>query len=191
MVGKWLRRRHHDVGGFTLMDTIATLAVAATVAGIAVPIVNNAFENQRLGIDTRNVERELQSARLSAVATNRPIRVRFNCPTAGKYRRVELIGTLSVPATDDADTRAAIRCGYPYPAADRNPLTRPNDDGPTLQLYQTVAFTMSQPLEFWPNGTVHTPGTFTQLANPISITLTKGSSSKTIQVNGLGKIQIQ
>jgi Tfp pilus assembly protein FimT len=190
MFGNSLRSRLQQAGGFSLTDLLATLAVAGTIAGVAVPIVTNAFENQRLNIDTRNVERELQTARLAAVGTNRPIRVRFNCPSAGRYRRVELIGTLTVPATDDADARANVRCGYPYPVADTNPLTRPNNDGPPMQLYSTVAFSVSQALEFWPNGTVHAPGNAAQLGAPVSITLTKGSSSKTIQVNGLGKIQI-
>src|SRR5687767_6870103 len=100
-----LGNRHHarlrDDSGFTLIDTIATLAVFATVAAIAVPLVTNSLEGQRLGMETRNVERELQSARLSAVAANRPIRMRFNCPSVGRYRRVELIGTVNVPHADD------------------------------------------------------------------------------------------
>src|SRR5262245_55124881 len=194
MVGNWPRAWRHNVGGFSLMDMIATMAVAGTLAGIAIPITRNFFENQRLGIDTRSVERELQSARLSAVASNRPIIVRFNCPTAGKYRRVELIGTLTQPATDDPDSRAAVRCGstYPFPAADRNPLTRPNNDGPTMQLYQSVSFTASTPLEFWPNGTVHVPSTQALIpAAGVTITLAKGSTTKSILVNSLGKIKIQ
>jgi len=173
------------------MDTIATLAVFATVSAISVPLVTNAFEGQRLGVETRNVERELQSARLSAVATNRPIRVRFNCPAAGAYRRVEVIGTVNVPHADDAEARAVARCAYPFPAADSNPLTRPNNDGPTLKLYSSVAFTAVATLEFWPDGSVHAPGDLKALAAPVTISLAKGSSSKSIQVNSLGKIRIQ
>lgn len=195
MSAYWRRTPLHDAAGFSLMDTLATLAVAATIAGIAVPIVTNAFENQRLGVETRNVERELQAARLSAVSTNRPIRVRFNCPSARMYRRVEVIGTVNTPQTDDADSRAAARCAYPYPAADTNPLTRPNNDGPILQLNSALAFSAVQTLEFWPNGTVHVPAS----TNPwplvgstgATITLSKGSSYKSIQVNSLGKIRIQ
>ena len=196
MFGNSRPLRLEPAAGFSLMDTLATLAIAATVAAVAVPIATNSFENQRLGIETRNVERELQSARLSAVATNRPIRVRFNCPSSGMYRRVEVIGTVNTPHSDDAEARAAARCAYPYPAADTNPLTRPNNDGPIVSLYQTVSFTASQTLEFWPNGTVHVPAA----TNPwpilgaagATITLSKGSTySKSIQVNSLGKIRIE
>jgi type II secretory pathway pseudopilin PulG len=195
MVAYWRRTPLQGAAGFSLMDTLATLAVAATVAAIAVPIVTNSFENQRLGIEARNVERELQTARLSAVATNRPIRIRFNCPSTGMYRRVELIGTVNVPHADDAETRAAARCGYPHPAADLNPLTRPNNDGPPLQLYTSVMFTAVQTLEFWPDGTVHVPSPtypWDKLgATDATVTLAKGSSTKSIKVNSLGKIKIE
>lgn len=194
-----LRNRHHaqlrDPRGFTLIDTLATLAVFATVSAIALPRLTSSLEGQRLGMETRNVERELQSARLSAVATNRPIRIRFNCPSAGRYRRVEVIGTVNIPHADDAEARAVARCGYPFPAADTNPLTRPNNDGQTLQLNSTVTFTAVQTLEFWPDGTVHVPAATNPWprlgATDATITVAKGSSTKSIKVNSLGKIRIQ
>jgi len=177
------------------MDTIATLAVFATVSAVAVPLVTNTLEGQRLGMESRNVERELQSTRLTAVATNRPIRIRFNCPSTGMYRRVEVIGTVNVPDADDAEARAVARCGYPYPAADTNPLTRPNSDGPTQQLYSSVTFTAVQTLEFWPDGTVHVPAATNPWprlgATDATITVAKGSYTRNIQVNSLGKIRIQ
>ena len=196
MLGNWHHARPRDVRGFSLVETIATMAVFATVSAIAVPFITNAFEGQRLGVETRNVERELQSARLSAVAANRPIRIRFNCPSAGRYRRVEVIGTVNTPHADDADARAAARCGYPYPAADNNPLTRPNNDGPPLQLASSsVTFTAVQTLEFWPDGTVHVPAATNPWprlgATDATITVAKGSSTKSIRVNSLGKIRIQ
>lgn len=172
----------------TLVDQLATLAVIGTVAGIAVPGMLHAVENQRLGIEARSVERELQTARLAAVTNNQPIRVRFNCPAAGQYRRVELIGTATTPASDDANARAATRCStatYPYPAADRNRLTRPNNDGPLNHLNSS----------FWPDGTAHVSGStkpWLQIgATPVGITLKRGTTTRVITVNGLGKIQLQ
>jgi type II secretory pathway pseudopilin PulG len=193
------RNRHQaqlrDARGFTVIDTLATLAVFATVSAIALPRLTSSLEGQRLNMETRNVERELQSARLSAVAANRPIRIRFNCPSAGRYRRVEVIGTVNVPHADDAEARAVARCGYPFPAADTNPLTRPNNDGQTLQLNSTVTFTAVQTLEFWPDGTVHVPAATNPWprlgATDATITVAKGSSTKSIKVNSLGKIRIQ
>ena len=188
----------HGAAGFSLIDQIATLAVFATISAIAIPQITNSFENPRLGIEVRNVERELQSARLSAVSSNRPIRVRFNCPTVGAYRRVEVIGTVNTPAAADADANAATRCDvatYPYPAADRNPLTRPNNDGPLQRLNTKVAFSQVQVLEFWPNGTVHVSAVtnpWPTIGNtPVTLKLTKDVATQSITVNGLGKIRIE
>src|SRR5712671_7898367 len=93
-VRQWL-----SATGISLIDQLATIAIIGTIAGIGVPLISNTIENQRLGIEVRNVERELQLARLSAVSTNRPIRVRFNCPSTGYYRRAELIGSVNSPST--------------------------------------------------------------------------------------------
>ena len=185
--------------GYTLIDLLATTAVIATVGAMAVPQIRKALDGQRLGIDARNVERELQTARLDAVKTNQPIRVRFNCPDVGSYRRVELLGTVNAPATgDDAAANATARCRtngpYPFPAADPDPLTRPNNDGPIVRLNSQVNFLTVQTLEFWPNGSVHVDSGSTAMwpmAGTVTLWLNKGSSQKSIQVNGLGKIQLQ
>lgn len=195
---KRMSRRASGAIGFSLIDLLATVAVFGTISAIAVPAAKNMFDNQRLGVSTRTVERELQTARLGAVTANQPIRVRFNCPAAKQIRRVELLGTVNVPASDDADTRATARCsyiGYPYPPTDTNPLSRPNHDGPIMSIDSSVSFGPTTTLEFWPNGTVHVPSA----SNPwpqvgsagVAITLTRGSYTKTITVNSLGKIQIQ
>ena len=190
-----LRSRLRSGSGFSLIDVLATLAIFATMSAVAIPLIQNIFDSMRLGVAARNVERELQTARLKAVTANQPIRVRFNCPVAGRYRMVELLGTPSAPATDDSDSRAAARCAYPYPATDLNPLTRPNHDGPGRWLDSRVTFSSVQTIEFWPDGTAHMSGA----TNPwpvitstgVTLTMAKGSSTKSITVNGLGKTQIQ
>jgi Tfp pilus assembly protein FimT len=187
--------------GFSLIDTMLTVALVGTMAAVAVPSMTSAIDGQRLGIDAQSVQREMQLARLAAVSTNRPIRVRFNCPSVGYYRRVELIGSVNNPNTgDDADNQAARRCNpayYPFPAADSDPLSRPNSDGPTAQLNSKVSFGSTQTLEFWPNGTVHV---YSSTANqpwpqmgstPVNILLVKGATTRSITVNSLGKMQIQ
>jgi len=194
--------RFRGSAGFTVMEQLMTLAIVGTISAIAIPAISNSVESQRLGTDVRAVEREIQLARLSAVSSNRPIRVRFNCPDVGYYRRVELIGSVNNPATgDDADNKGAVRCStvnYKYPAADKDPLTRPNNDGPLMKINAKVTFTSTQTLEFWPNGTVHVATNavagqpWPQLGStPVNLILTKGSTNRTIVVNSLGKIQIQ
>jgi hypothetical protein len=169
---------------------------------MAAPSAVNLVDNQRLGMATRDVERDLQFARLKAVATNRPMRVRFNCPETGKMRVVELIGTPQLPdAALDPDSNLA-RCSetnYPYSptGADKSRLTRPNNDGPTRTLPLSTTFSASKTLEFWPNGTVHADGGAG--ANPwpivgsagVTITLTRKGKTQNVVVNGFGKIQME
>jgi len=185
--------------GFSLVDMLATLAVVSTVAAIATPQAVNMVDSMRLGMAERDVERELQFARLKAVSTSRPMRVRFDCPTTGKLRVVEVIGTPANPDPNDADTYAT-RCSettYPYlpTGADQSRLTRPNNDGPIRLLQPQTTFTAKKTVEFWADGSVHADvnnaGT-----NPwpnigttgVTITLSRKGKTKNITVNGLGKI---
>jgi len=154
----------------------------------------------RLGMSLRDVERELQFARLKAVSSSRPMRVRFDCPSVGSLRVVELLGTTSVPDVNDADTATvgAVRCSettYPYrpTGTDTSRLTRPNNDGAIRLLYPNTTFSAKRTLEFWPDGSVHADaGTGNPWPNigpaGVAITLLRKGKTKNIQVNGLGKI---
>lgn len=189
-----MKSRRTNDDGFTLVELIATAGIIAILAGLAVPLLQNVAASIKLGQAAREVERELQDARLQAVQTNQPMRVKFNCPTANSYRMVELVGTSSSPAAAD---NAADRCYYPFPAdTDRNPLTRPNFDGPIRYLDPTVSFSVSTTIEFWPDGTAHTDSAGVDPwpvigGTPQDITLTRYGTTKTITVNGIGKIQLQ
>ena len=181
--------------GFTFVDVICTIAVFTLLAGISIPVVQNATEGFRLGQSLREVERELQMARLKAVTSNRPLRVRFNCPAARQYRTVEVIGTATVPAAQDSASDRCQEGSYPSPAGDSNPLTRPNHDGPVRRLPDGVTFGTFATLEFWPDGSVHKqegsllPWPVVPTAGT-SITLVKGSVTRQIDVNGIGKITL-
>ena len=98
-----------SAAGFSLVDMICVVAVFAILAGISVPAFQNVSEGYKLGQTVREVERELQTARLKAVTANRPLRIRFDCPAAGQYRITELIGTSSVPAAEDSAAIAPCR----------------------------------------------------------------------------------
>jgi prepilin-type N-terminal cleavage/methylation domain-containing protein len=177
--------RHSD-RGFTLTELMLTVAFAATLMGMAVPIMSDVGESTKLSGAAREVERELQGARLKAVTHNRILRVRMNCPTAGYYRTVEYLNSA-------ADT-AANRClpsAYPFPA-DNDLMTRPNYDGPAKILPHgaTVGTTV---LQFQPDGTVSqvVSNVVQEITAPVTITVTRNSRSKAMTINAAGKIQIQ
>jgi prepilin-type N-terminal cleavage/methylation domain-containing protein len=188
----WKRER-----GFSLVDMLVVTAIIGIVSAIAVPTMLQAVERMRLGQSAREVEREIQTARQRAVSRGRALRVRFNCPAAGQYRIVELIGPVSAPTAVD---QAANRCNpavYPYPAPDNDVVTRPNLDGPVRRLDPAVSFSASQTLEFWSDGTVHYApanevGNWPMLPPAgINISVSKADKTSTLTVNGLGRIQLQ
>src|SRR5687768_7803037 len=180
--------------GFTLMELLIVVALLAILTGVSVPMLNGVIDRQRLGQATREVERELNIAKQKAVSNNRPMRLRFNCPSTGWFRLVELIGTPSQPAADDAITSTS-RCditAYPFPAADQDPASRPNFDGAPKRIDPRVKFGTVQTVEFWPDGTARystgtNPWTLIPTAG-ISLSLTYKGKTSTIQVNGLGRI---
>jgi len=191
-------RHFRSALGFSIVDMLATLAVISTVAAIAAPSAVDMVDSMRLGMSERDVERELQFARLKAVSTSRPMRVRFDCPSTGKLRVVELLGTPANPDANDADTYLN-RCSeslYPYSptGADQSRLTRPNNDGAIRLLQPQTTFSAKKTLEFWADGSVHAD--LNGGANPwpnigttgVTITLTRKGKTKNIKVNGLGKI---
>jgi type II secretory pathway pseudopilin PulG len=189
--------RAADNAGFSLIDLLATLAIFATLAAMATPQMFDGVDRMRLGMSAREVERELQFARLKAVSTNRPMRIRFNCPSAGQFRVVEVIGTPRVPVAADS---AANRCDetiYPYrpTGADINRLTRPNNDGAVKRLQPLATFTAFPTLEFWPDGSVHMDTGVgdpwpTLTAAGATVTLSRKGKTRNITVNALGKIQL-
>ena len=190
-----VRQHLRTTTGFSLVELLTVMGLIATIAAVAIPAIQNMSEAIVLGEAQRIVQSELQKARLKAVTTNRLMRVHFNCPVNGQLRMVELIGTPKAPAAADA---AANRCSptvYPFPAADNNPITLPNQDGPIRQIDRRVSFGAVQTIEFRSSGaaySVNADGTSgPSLGNGVSITVTKGSAVKAVTVNGLGKVQPQ
>jgi prepilin-type N-terminal cleavage/methylation domain-containing protein len=181
--------------GFTLIELLMVVAIAGIMAVIGLPLLGQISGAIELGEATRQVERELQSARMTAVSANHPVRVMFNCPVAGQYRMVELIGTPAVPAAADGVVTRCSQANYPFPAPDNNPITRPNNDGALRWLSAQVSFTTSTTIEFWPDGSAHTN---TGAINPwppiaaagTNIILTRAGKTKSILVNGIGRIQL-
>jgi Tfp pilus assembly protein FimT len=162
------------------------VGIAGTLMAMAVPVMTDITGTIKLNEAARAIERELQDARLKAVSTNRPLRVRTNCPEAGYVRTVEVVGT----AVDAAANRC-LQTAYPFPADD-NLMTRPNYDGPVRPIPNgaTVATVTYQ---FQPDGTVLqvVANAASLMAAEQTVTITRKNHSRSVSINGAGKIQLQ
>ena len=66
--------------GFSLIELLMVTALVGIVSVIGLPLLGQISGAIELGEAARQVERELQSARMTAVSANQPMRVMFNCP---------------------------------------------------------------------------------------------------------------
>ena len=168
---------------------MVTVALGVTITAIAVPSASRTVDALRLSSAARDVERELQTARLKSVSNNRPMQVRLNCPAAGQFRLIEVTG---VAATDTAADRCDTAT-FPYPGpADSDPAT-PGLDGPMR--YVRSEITIAGPdLQFTPKGTtlrVVAGATQSMVGSPATITVTRGGNTSSVSINALGRIQLQ
>jgi len=185
-----MSRRHRSAAGFTLPEVLMVVAILGIVAAIAIPMGLTMTERMRLNQGLREVERELQTARLKAVSLNKSLQVRFNCPAAGQYRIVEVMNS----AIDNTMNRCS-QAAYPVRTGrDADPAT-PDFDGPVRYLTNQVQFPAGTVVfQFASTGqTLQVVGNGRQVIAPtgVDLTLTKGTLTGTVNVNGLGRIRIQ
>lgn len=184
-------RATSDASGFSMTELLLVVSVLTVMAGIAVPTTINVSEAVRLNGATREFERELQTTRLKAVQTNRTLRVRFACPAAGQYRRVEVMGT----GIDTASNRCD-EVSYPSPSVrDSDPAT-PAHDGPVRYMPNGLALASGlDGIEFHADGRafqVNSGGAVDGIeSSGVELTLYKGSHTAAVNVNGLGRIEIR
>lgn len=187
------KHRRRGQAGFTLTELLMVMAVFVIMSVVAMPQLGRALDLYRLGIAVREMERELQTARVNAVQANRPVRVLFNCPVAGQFRRVEVLGEPGLPDGRDNSVARCNEAAFPYPAPDLDPLTRPNLDGPVRYLPVGVTMGGVGGIEFEPNGTARgaASGSFTFVdvgVTGVSALVTKSTESRTVTVNGMGRV---
>jgi prepilin-type N-terminal cleavage/methylation domain-containing protein len=173
--------------GFSLVELIMVVAMIGILAAGAVPVMRDVTSSIKLNEAARMVEREMHEARLKAVSSNRVLRVRMNCPSAGFFRRVEVVS-----AVVDAAANRCSQSAYPFPAGDTDVMTRPNYDGPMRVL--TMGATVSNTaIQFAPDGTASqvVAGVPQVIATTATLTVTRGGKSKFVRINAVGKIQLQ
>ena len=176
-----------QAAGFSLVEIMMVVAMISIAAAAATPSIAAAMRIYTINSATESVASTVRSARYSAVTANRPVRVRFNCPSAGRFRVVELVGTAI-----DNDTNRCQLTNYPYPDPDAS--AAPNVDGPVVVLPAGTVFNSAQDLEISAAGRV-TPlsgcPTCVLGAPPSTLTIGNGNDIRTITVSASGQVQVQ
>lgn len=162
--------------GFTLIEVLTALGIIAVLSAIGLPIVASGLRRYALNTAARNVASEVRSARYAAVAKNRTLILRFNCPVANNFRMVEFTG---IPAIDNDTDRCSI-ASYPFP--DTTPITAPNTDGPVMSLDPGISFGAVGNLAFDATGRI--PG-------PVTIEVTDGIQVRRLTISPGGRITEQ
>lgn len=177
---------HRSQRGFSLTELMLTVAIAATIMGMAVPVLTDVSATIKLNEAARMIERELQDARLKAVSANRSLRVRINCPAVGFVRTVEVLNTAA-----DSATNRCLQSAYPFPADD-NIMTRPNFDSP-VRTIPNGATVGTAAYQFQPDGTVFSvvSNVATRMAAEETVTITRANRSRLVRVNSAGKIRLE
>ncbi len=174
--------------GFSLVELMVVVGLAAILMAIAVPSFSTGGR-ARVNTAARQIREALQTGRLRAIAVNRPLQVRFNCPSAGHYRIVEA-------GWPDAGRCDATR--YPYPAATdagyRTP-PMPRWDGPPREVHPRVNLNAADPglvVQFFPDGrAMKFVNGSTQILGSLPVTVSADGYQRTVTVNSLGKVQAE
>jgi prepilin-type N-terminal cleavage/methylation domain-containing protein len=182
--------RYARAAGFSLVELLIVVALVAMVTAMAVPTIAAGMRRYTLMTASQQVASTIRSARLQAVTKNRTMRIRFNCPVAGQFRVIEVTGNVLADTRNDRCETVA----FPFPAADTNPATLPNLDGPVVFLPQGGTFGAFSDLQ------VETSGRFVRLTGcpacvtaevpATTIVVSNGSQTRTITVSASGQVQL-
>ena len=174
--------------GYSLVEVLLVTGIMAVVAAIAVPTVGAVMRRYALNNLSQQVAATIRSARYTAVAKNKVVRVRFNCPADDQYRMVEFTTS---GAIDDASDRCSAST-YPYPDAD--PMNPPNVDGPVIVVPPGTELGTVADIEIDARGRL-TPLTGCPVCTPsggttASVILENGYESQTVTVDQTGQVNI-
>jgi prepilin-type N-terminal cleavage/methylation domain-containing protein len=178
--------------GFSLIEILVVVALFSVLAATSAPAIQAGMQRYAVVSASQEVASTIRAARFQAVGSNRILRVRFNCPSPGKFRVVEYLAA----ATDAAADRCALSA-YPFPPGDTDPATLPNLDGAVQVLPSGMTFGAASDLQIATDGRVTplagcpscaaVPG-----ASPATIVVTNGNTDddRTLTVSRSGRLQL-
>lgn len=173
--------------GFTLIEVMVVGGIMAIVAAIAVPTVASMLRRYALNSVAQQLAATIRSARYTAVAKNKWVRIRFDCPATDQYRMIEYV---AVSAVDEAADRCSLSA-YPYP--DDTPGV-PEVDGPVIALPNGISLGTVTDIQIDPMGRMELLSgcpTCVASSGTASLTIDDGSEAQTVSVDRTGRVTVE
>ena len=154
--------------GYSLIEVLITLGLIGIVTAISVPVFIESNARSRLWTGSEQIGGAIRQARFKAISQNTTYRVVFDCPGVGELRSLIMTGD---PLVDDD----AGRCGDTL-----------DGDSPIIEMPAGVAFDTADATALQITGR----GVLTAFGDaiPLTITVSHGSSTRTLTVSGTGQI---
>lgn len=152
--------------GFTIFELLIVMALIAIFAAMGIPTLQESTKRNAIWTASETIGTQVRQARLKAISRNKSFRVRFNCPSTGQFRVLEVTGNTTIDG-------ATNRCS-------------------TQQTHDSGVYAMPANVSFGtpPVLTVSSRGVFSVSSGsiPATITVTNGTSSRALTVSATGQI---
>ncbi len=153
--------------GFTMIELLVVMALIGILSAMGIPTLQEATRRNAVWTTSELIGSQIRQARLKAISRNKTFNVRFDCPSTGQFRILEVTGNTTI---DNATNRCS-----------------------TTQTYDSGVFAVPASVTYGspPVFTVNSRGNFTVSSGslPATITVSYGNySSRTMTVSTTGQV---
>jgi prepilin-type N-terminal cleavage/methylation domain-containing protein len=154
-----------SVRGFTIFELLIVVALIGIMSAIGIPTMMEANRRNAVWSASELIGSQIRQARLKAISRNLSFQVRFNCPSTGQFRVLQVDGTIN------QSSRCSSQLLY---------------DSGVMAMPSSVSFGATPPTL-----TVNSRGVFTSTTTiPATITVTHAANNaaRTLTMSATGQI---